>query len=92
MIQEQPGENEQVNCFSFKESSNNESKNRTVESSEEFINTLPAPPKLEDRGQATVDELKKINLGMKEGTKPVFVSALLTVQEQQLYEQCLREY
>ncbi|XP_024027182.1 uncharacterized protein LOC112093283 [Morus notabilis] len=91
VIQEQPEENEQVNCVSFEESSSNELENRTLESSEEFINIVPAPPGLEDGGQATVDELKKINLATEEDPKPVFVSALLTAQEQS-YEQCLREY
>ena len=37
-----------------------------------------APPVLEDGGQATIDELKEVNLGTIDDPRPIFVSALLT--------------
>ncbi|KAM1873136.1 hypothetical protein ACFX13_007013 [Malus domestica] len=50
------------------------------------------PPQLEDGGQATVDDLKELNLGTKEEQKPIFVSALLSVDEIKEYYQLLSEY
>ncbi|KAM2298622.1 hypothetical protein ACFXTI_000575 [Malus domestica] len=51
-----------------------------------------APPQLEDGGQATVDDLKELNLGIKEEQKPIFVSALLRADEIEEYYQLLSEY
>ncbi|KAM2197686.1 hypothetical protein ACFX1Q_001056 [Malus domestica] len=51
-----------------------------------------APPQLEDRGQATVDDLKELNLGKKDEPKPIFVSALLSADEIEKYYQLLLEY
>ncbi|BFG37668.1 hypothetical protein CerSpe_239420 [Prunus speciosa] len=51
-----------------------------------------APPALEDRGQATVDELKELNLGTSEDPKPIFFSALLNPSEEKSYHQLLLEY
>ncbi|KAM1168094.1 hypothetical protein FF1_030014 [Malus domestica] len=51
-----------------------------------------APPHLEDEGQATVDDLKELNLGTKEEQKPIFVSALLRADEIEEYYQLLSEY
>ncbi|KAM1024147.1 hypothetical protein ACFX2C_037459 [Malus domestica] len=51
-----------------------------------------APPQLEDGGQATVDDLKELNLGTKEEQKPIFVSALLRADEIEEYYQLLSEY
>ncbi|KAM1789816.1 hypothetical protein ACFX12_033938 [Malus domestica] len=50
------------------------------------------PPQLEDEGQATVDDLKELNLGTKEEQKPIFVSALLSADEIEEYYQLLSEY
>ncbi|KAM2981393.1 hypothetical protein FF2_012699 [Malus domestica] len=50
-----------------------------------------APPQLEDGGQATVDDLKELNLGTKEEQKPIFVSALLRTDEIDEYYQLLSE-
>ena len=44
-----------------------------------------APPQLEDRGQAMVDDLKKLNLGTGKEHKHIFVSALLSVDEIEEY-------
>ncbi|CAL8174006.1 unnamed protein product [Prunus armeniaca] len=43
-------------------------------------------------GQATVDELKELNLGTNEDPRPIFVSALLNPSEQESYHQLLLEY
>ena len=51
-----------------------------------------APPALEDGVQATVDELKEINLGTTEEPRPTFISALLTPEEQEGYLKLLVEY
>uniref|UniRef100_A0A7N2N597 RNA-directed DNA polymerase n=1 Tax=Quercus lobata TaxID=97700 RepID=A0A7N2N597_QUELO len=51
-----------------------------------------APPALEDGGQATVDELKEINLGTVEEPRPTFISALLTPEEEEGYLKLLVEY
>ncbi|KAM2959947.1 hypothetical protein FF1_029702 [Malus domestica] len=51
-----------------------------------------APPQLEDGGQATVDDLKELNLGTKDEQKPIFVSALLRTDEIDEYYQLLSEY
>lgn len=37
--------------------------------------------KLEDGGQATVDELIEVNLGTDEEPRPTYISALLSVVE-----------
>ncbi|KAM1815098.1 hypothetical protein ACFX11_028685 [Malus domestica] len=51
-----------------------------------------APPQLEDGGQATVDDLKELNLGTKDEQKPIFISALLRTDEIDEYYQLLSEY
>ncbi|KAK4385728.1 hypothetical protein Sango_2696800 [Sesamum angolense] len=44
-----------------------------------------APPQLEDRIQATIDELKELNLGSTEEPRPIFISALLSPKEEEQY-------
>ena len=51
-----------------------------------------APPQLEDGGQATVDDLKELNLGTSDEPKPIFVCALLSTDEIEEYYQLLLEY
>ena len=51
-----------------------------------------APLTLEDGVQATVDELKEINLGTTEEPRPTFISALLTPEEEERYLKLLVEY
>ncbi|KAL0403639.1 UNVERIFIED_CONTAM: Transposon Tf2-11 polyprotein [Sesamum radiatum] len=51
-----------------------------------------APPELEDGVQATVDELKELNLGTPEEPRPIFVSALLSPEEEEQYFKTLGEY
>ena len=51
-----------------------------------------APLALEDGGQATIDELKEINLGTVEEPRLTFISALLTPEEEEGYLKLLVEY
>ncbi|XP_074308174.1 uncharacterized protein LOC141643048 [Silene latifolia] len=50
------------------------------------------PKTLEDGVEATVDDLKEINLGTTEEPRPVYVSSLLTDQEKTEYVELLSEY
>ena len=43
-------------------------------------------------GQATVDELKELNLGFVEEPRPVYVSVMLTPKEEEEYFKLLSEY
>jgi len=47
---------------------------------------------LEDGGQATVDDLKELNLGTKEEPRPIYVSSLLMQEEEKEYFVLLSEY
>ena len=47
---------------------------------------------MEDGVQATVDELKEINLGTTEESRPNFISALLIPEEEEGYLKLLVEY
>ncbi|BFG16253.1 hypothetical protein CerSpe_025270 [Prunus speciosa] len=51
-----------------------------------------ASPALEDGGQATVYELKELNLGTSEDPRPILFSALLNPSEEKSYHQLLLEY
>ena len=51
-----------------------------------------APRAIEDGGQATVDELKELNLGTSEEPRPIYVSSLLTSEEESKYFELLMEY
>uniref|UniRef100_A0A2N9GV74 Reverse transcriptase domain-containing protein n=1 Tax=Fagus sylvatica TaxID=28930 RepID=A0A2N9GV74_FAGSY len=47
---------------------------------------------IEDGGQATVDELKELNLGTTDEPRPIFVSVLLTPAKEKEYLELLTEY
>ncbi|XP_071928028.1 uncharacterized protein [Coffea arabica] len=51
-----------------------------------------APPEFEEGIKATVDDLKEINLGNSEDPRPIYVSALLSPDEEKTYVGLLREY
>ncbi|KAL0423415.1 UNVERIFIED_CONTAM: hypothetical protein Sradi_0876300 [Sesamum radiatum] len=51
-----------------------------------------APPQLEDGIQATIDELKELNLGKTEEPSSIFISALLSPEEEMQYFKTLGEY
>ncbi|KAG9442520.1 hypothetical protein H6P81_018374 [Aristolochia fimbriata] len=57
----------------------------------EFI-LKEAPATLEEGGQSTVDELKKVDLGTKEDPRPTFLSTSLSTEEEVEYMSLLREY
>ncbi|XP_028060408.1 uncharacterized protein LOC114264016 [Camellia sinensis] len=52
----------------------------------------PAPTEFEAGGQATVDDLREINLGDEGENKPTFISANLKEEEARQYISFLREY
>ena len=47
-----------------------------VDDSDSEIEFLETPETLEDGGQATVDEIKELNLGTPEELHPIYVSSL----------------
>ena len=51
-----------------------------------------APRAIEDGGQAPIDELKELNLGTSEEPRPIYVSSLLTPEEESKYFELLMEY
>ena len=51
-----------------------------------------APHAIEDGGQATVNELKELNLGTTDEPLLIFISALLTPAEEKEYLELLTEY
>ena len=50
---------------------------REVDDLETEVELAEAPKTIENGGQATVDELKELNLGMKEDQRPIYVSTCL---------------
>ncbi|XP_074300530.1 uncharacterized protein LOC141631807 [Silene latifolia] len=58
----------------------------------EEVEADEAPETLEDGGQSTVDELKELNLGTIEDPRPIYVSTLLTKEEEEEYYKLLVEY
>ena len=68
----------------------------TVETDSEFSLSDDEPDEashaIEDGGQATVDELKELNLGTVDEPRPIFVSAFLTPVEEKEYLELLTEY
>ncbi|XP_074266017.1 uncharacterized protein LOC141588475 [Silene latifolia] len=59
---------------------------------EDEIEVGEIPKTLEDGVQVTVDDLTEINLGTNEEPRPVYISSLLTDQEQTEYVELLSEY
>ncbi|KAL6315828.1 hypothetical protein AAG906_008214 [Vitis piasezkii] len=51
-----------------------------------------APQAFEDEEQATVDELKELNLGTNENLRPIYVSVLLSHSEEKSYLELLLDY
>jgi len=51
-----------------------------------------APPQLEDGVQSTIDDLKELNQGIVEYPRPIFISALLTPEEERKYFKLLVEF
>ena len=65
-----------------------------VDSNSEFSeNELrKAPQVFEDGGQATVDELKEVNLGTNENPRPIYVTMLLSHSEEKSYFELFLDY
>ncbi|XP_070008667.1 uncharacterized protein [Nicotiana sylvestris] len=51
-----------------------------------------APAELEEGIKMTIDALKEVNLGTAEDSRPTYVSALLTTDEENTYVELLKEY
>ncbi|KAG9442226.1 hypothetical protein H6P81_018080 [Aristolochia fimbriata] len=51
-----------------------------------------APAIFEEGGQATIDQLKKVNLGTEDDPRPTFLSTSLSVTEEKDYMSLLNEY
>ncbi|XP_074299684.1 uncharacterized protein LOC141630833 [Silene latifolia] len=58
----------------------------------EEVEVDEAPETFEDGGQSTVDELKELNLGTIEDPRPIYVSALLTKEQEEECYKLLVEY
>ena len=56
------------------------------------VEPVEAPNTLKDRGQATIDELKELNLGTNEDPCPIYVSTMLMPKEEKQYFHLLFEY
>jgi len=64
---------------------------REVDDSDSEIELAKTPETLRDGGQATVDELKELNLGTLEEPHPIYVSSLLTSEAENEYFNLLCE-
>ncbi|CAM8902639.1 unnamed protein product [Rhodiola kirilowii] len=58
----------------------------------EEVEADQAPEVLEEGGQSTVDDLKEVNLGTTENPSPIYVSTLLTEEEEEQYLKLLAKY
>jgi len=65
---------------------------READDLETTVEPAKALKALEDGGQATVDELKVLNLGMKEDPRLIYVSTMLMPEEEKYYFHLLSEY
>jgi len=63
-----------------------------VDNSDSKNELAETPQSLEDGGQATVNELKELNLGTLEEPRPIYVSSLLTSEEEKEYSNFLGKY
>ena len=65
-----------------------------VDYNSEFSEDEPreAPQVFEDQGQATIDELKELNLRTNENPRPIYVSMFLSPSEEKSYFELLLGY
>ena len=65
-----------------------------VDYNSEFSEDEPreAPQVFEDQGQATIDELKELNLRTNENPRPIYVSMFLSPSEEKSYFELLLDY
>jgi len=60
--------------------------------SDSEIELAETPKTFEDGGQATVDDLKELNLGTNEEPRPIYVSSSLTLEVENQYLELLSEH
>ena len=65
---------------------------REVDDFDAEIELMETPETLEDGGQATVDELKELNVGTSEEQHLTYVSSLVTPKEEKEYFDFLSKY
>nr|GLL19873.1 uncharacterized protein LOC109175453 [Ipomoea trifida] len=51
-----------------------------------------APHELEEGVRAAIDELKEVDLGTPENPRPIFISTLLSNEDEKIYVKLLKEY
>nr|GMD14333.1 uncharacterized protein LOC109150426 [Ipomoea batatas] len=51
-----------------------------------------APHELEEGVRAAIDELKEVDLGTPENPRPIFISTLLSNEDEKIYVELLKEY
>nr|GMC62943.1 uncharacterized protein LOC109150426 [Ipomoea batatas] len=51
-----------------------------------------APHELEEGVRAAIDELKEVDLGTPENPRPIFISTLLSDEDEEIYVELLKEY
>ena len=73
-------------------SSNHNITIREADDLETEVEPAEAPKIMEDGGQATVDELKELNLGTNEDPRSIYVSTMLMPEEEKKYFHLLSEY
>ena len=54
--------------------------------------TEDAPFSFEEGVRATVNELKEVNIGTTEDPRPIFINASLSLKEEDVYVELLKEY
>nr|GMD66119.1 40S ribosomal protein S18 [Ipomoea batatas] len=54
--------------------------------------TEEAPHELEKGVRAAIDELKEVDLGTPENPRPIFISTLLSDEDEEIYVELLKEY
>jgi len=74
------------------QASSNQITVREFDDSDSEIELIETPMTLEDGGQATLDELKELNLATPKEPRPIHVNSLLTSEEEKEYFNFLGEY
>lgn len=50
---------------------------------DEVTEAAPTPKQLEDEGQAIVDDIIELNLGTVQEPRPIYINALLSLEERE---------
>ena len=78
---------EEIEIFSSNHVSVNE-----VDAKSQEEDAEEASSSFEEGNQATIDELKEVNIGTDEDPRPIFVNACLSPEEEKTYLNLLKEY